>query len=370
MTQIQQCFVELLRLGLWQNKPKKNQRYNWEETFKLSTEQAILGLILDGIYCLPQSVRPNSALLLHWLAIVAKIEQANKRLDAQVDKYSDFLDRSKIPYVILKGQGVAQNYPNPVRRQCGDIDLFVGEENYDYVNKLFKSLGAKTKEGEEMIRHCSWFIDGIEIEVHRYPAIMATPSYNRHLKKMTTDFFPENIDSVSTKDAIEIRVPSLEFNACYVLVHAMHHVYDRGVGLRQLLDWLMLIYNNNRHIDPVALKHNLRKLGLFKAGKAVAYIGVRYLGFKQQDLPIEAGEEKIAQILLDDIFENGNFGHYSAVNHNRPESKWAGKWYAFNQRTKRLLFLKDINPREAVWFNKYVIENLFYKLSNKRNNKK
>lgn len=356
----------LIKCGIWQRNIEGQFNDRWEIIYELAKEQAMLGLVLDGVYSLPSSARPDTAFLLKWSAVVANIEKANKYLDAEIEKWSKLLDSKDIPYCILKGQAIAQNYPNPLRRQCGDIDLFVGEENYEKVNSLFESLGARTKEGEEMIRHCSWFIDGIEIEVHRFPAIMATPSYNRHLRKMTADFFPKKIRSISTKDSVQIKVPSLEFDACYVLVHAMHHVYDRGLGLRQPLDWLMLLYNNKDEIDGQKLVSNLRKLGLIKAAKAVIYIGVTYLGFQQQDLPIEAGEEKIAHMLLNDIFENGNFGHYSNVNQNRPKGKWSGKWYAFAQRTKRLLFLKDINAREAAWFNYYVVKNLLFKMTKGR----
>lgn len=41
------------------------------------------------------------------------------------------LRKAGIEPVLLKGQGLSRYYPTPELRQCGDIDIYVGEENYE-----------------------------------------------------------------------------------------------------------------------------------------------------------------------------------------------------------------------------------------------
>ena len=85
--------------------------------------QALLGITFDGMQTLPQELRPKRELYLKWCNALLQIEENNHILNQEIAKVYTLYRANQIEPVLLKGQGVAQNYRNPLHRQCGDIDL-------------------------------------------------------------------------------------------------------------------------------------------------------------------------------------------------------------------------------------------------------
>ena len=63
----QAAFIALVRAGLWENSQKCSveslefrDSVDWEEVYRLASEQAVLGLVLAGIDFLPIDQRPPS----------------------------------------------------------------------------------------------------------------------------------------------------------------------------------------------------------------------------------------------------------------------------------------------------------------------
>ena len=99
------------------------------------------------------------------------IERSHVKLNSVLNLVVEALTAQGIPHIILKGQGVAQNYPNPTSRTCGDIDLYVRIENYaTAINTLHPLSNNPEKKLEETIKHASVFIQGIDIEIHKIAA--------------------------------------------------------------------------------------------------------------------------------------------------------------------------------------------------------
>lgn len=71
--------------------------------------------------------------------------------------------------------------------------------------------------------------------------------------------------------------PSLEFNLVYVLLHIYRHVFHEGIGLRQLMDYYMVLQaaskskNENSELRELAMKI-LRRFGLERFAGAVMYV--------------------------------------------------------------------------------------------------
>lgn len=64
---------------------------------------------------------------------------------------------------MLKGTGLARLYPNPLRRQSGDVDIWV-EGDRVRILKLLKDNNFKV--GHVVIHHAdSEIIDGVETEI-------------------------------------------------------------------------------------------------------------------------------------------------------------------------------------------------------------
>ena len=55
----------------------------------------------------------------------------------------------------------------------------------------------------------------------------------------------------------KIPVPTVEFNLVYQLAHIMHHFFDEGIGLRQLMDYFYLgsaelLFRHRQRVADVA----------------------------------------------------------------------------------------------------------------------
>ena len=63
------------------------------------------------------------------------------RLHAEHTYVHTLLTRQGIPYSILKGASSACFYPDPLTRVMGDVDFFVGREDFDRALQLFTEEG-------------------------------------------------------------------------------------------------------------------------------------------------------------------------------------------------------------------------------------
>ena len=72
---------------------------------------------------------------------------------------------------------------------------------------------------------------------------MNNPIYNARLQK----WFKRNADLqcsnvVSLPDGIgEIAIPTTAFNVVYQLTHLYHHFFDEGIGMRQIIDYFLVV---------------------------------------------------------------------------------------------------------------------------------
>ena len=111
------------------------------------------------------------------------------------------------------------------------------EQITEYAKKHFM-IGDDIK-----YHHLETTLDGVPVELHFFPGIMNNPIYNARLQK----WFKRNADLqcsnvVSLPDGIgEIAIPTTAFNVVYQLTHLYHHFFDEGIGMRQILDYFLVV---------------------------------------------------------------------------------------------------------------------------------
>ena len=130
MNNTQTVFLELVKAGLWGNgNPdiRIDGTMDWQEVYRLATEQSVIGLVLAGLE--HSDVKPPQILLLQWIGEVQMIEQRNKAMNAFVAETILALREQDIYALLVKGQGIAQCYEKPLWRPSGDIDLFLSKDN-------------------------------------------------------------------------------------------------------------------------------------------------------------------------------------------------------------------------------------------------
>ena len=220
---------------------------DWQQLYSFASKQAILGLCFDGIERLgkeyPEELKQNPIgreLLMTWMGKAQQIRRQNMKVNAVAGKlYSKFREDG-LRCCILKGQGNALMYPNPYSRTPGDIDVWVNanrEEITEYAKRHFNL------EDDIRFHHLETTMDGVPVELHFFPCSMNNPLYHARLQK----WFKRNADLqcshiVSLPDgAGDIAIPTAAFNVVYQLTHLYHHFFDEGIGMRQIIDYYVVM---------------------------------------------------------------------------------------------------------------------------------
>ena len=229
-------------------------KIDWRQLYNFASRQALLGFCFDGIERLTkefsEELKQNPMgrdLLMTWMGAAQQIRRQNMKVNAVAGKlYSKFREDG-LRCCILKGQGNALMYPNPYSRTPGDIDVWVNasrEQITEYAKKHFE-IGDDIR-----FHHLETSFDGVPVELHFFPGIMNNPIYNVRLQK----WFKRNADLqcsnvVSLPDGIgEIAIPTMAFNVIYQLTHLYHHFFDEGIGMRQTIDYFLVVNDFSKNV--------------------------------------------------------------------------------------------------------------------------
>ena len=255
MNDITACFAFLrYSLGKKENMSRVITGMDWQELYSFASKQALLGLCFDGIERLgkeyPEELRLNPIgreLLMTWMGKAQQIRRQNMKVNAVAGKLFAMLREDGMRCCILKGQGNALMYPNPYSRTPGDIDVWIDasrERIMEYAQKKFE-LGDDIR-----LQHLETSLDGVPVELHFFPCSMNNPIYHARLLK----WFKRNADLqcsnvVSLPDgAGDIAIPTSAFNVVYQLTHLYHHFFDEGIGMRQIIDYFLVVNDFSKNV--------------------------------------------------------------------------------------------------------------------------
>ena len=227
---------------------------NWQELYSFASKQALRGLCFDGIERLgkeyPEEMKRNPIgrkLLMAWMSKAQQIRRQNMKVNAVAGKLFAMLREDGMRCCVLKGQGNALMYPNPYSRTPGDIDVWIDasrERIMEYTQKKFE-LGDDIR-----LQHLETSLDGVPVELHFFPCSMNNPIYHARLQK----WFRRNADLqcshiVSLPDgAGDIAIPTSSFNIVYQLCHLYHHFFDEGIGMRQIIDYFLVVNDFSKNV--------------------------------------------------------------------------------------------------------------------------
>lgn len=353
-----EIFFSLIRAGLWGTSPDTSlfsgmTPARWQQLYRLASTQSLLSVFFDGINTLPPNLYPPRNLYLQLAAQTLQIEQANDRLNRMVGRLNSLYAASGLHPVLLKGQGMAFYYRNPRHRQCGDIDIYLGEEGQTVANSVLLEAGAVSA-SEESDKHASYEWDGVQIENHRLVSRMGNPLANHRFMRLVREWYPDGAEHI-----IDMPTPPPTFNALYIFLHAFEHFLGGGIGLRQLCDWSCFFYRRAADIDIPRLRRDLHRLGLYRAACAFGYVAVSYLGLKPEYFPFDTSSSRhLGEELIKEIFATGNFGKYDTRNSPRPKGYWRGKWHTFSIALRRISRLYHYAPQEALFYPVALIKNV------------
>ena len=327
----------------------ETEAIDWLAVYQEAGRQTVVGIAFDGMQGLVESGRSAIArpLMLQWVGDVMAIERQNTVVNERMGELVGRFREAGLPFVVMKGQTVGAMYPNPMRRQSGDVDVFVWDGQSGKACQLLRELGAVAGEIAPE-KHAEFEYRGVVVEVHHALLDMCCPSAMRYLETLDYSTLVED-RSVATR-----QVPCFKptFNTAYMLGHMVHHLLTEGVGLRQVCDWMVQMKQLEPYIynKVEELQWHLDGLHLQEAFSAFAQLGVDHFGLDAAcwQWALWKDARKNAQTLLAFIMESGNFGRKK--NAKRSSKTLWGNLANASLYLRHLLRLRHIAPSEVRWF--------------------
>ena len=314
LTHSEQKFFEVMRVALGHQSRLSSPmtREEWLAVAEISQKQYVMGVLLDGANLLPPDQRPPFDVRLIILSKVAEIEDRNRFMNPKCVEICQHFTEAGFKSIILKGQGVATLYDQPLHRLSGDIDIWVSGTKEEILAHV-----RKYKEPKEVEYHHVDFniLDNVEIEVHFFPTYSFNPVANWRVMRWIRTLKMEDVTRMTQlpEGAGSIPMPTHEFNAVHILQHALRHFIYGGIGLRHILDHYYVLkalhaeHPNDFDTVKAQIAKTYKQLGITTFAQAMMWIFKEFLGMDDSWLLVEPSEEH-GVFLLKELMQMGNFG--------------------------------------------------------------
>ena len=323
MTASETQYFTLLRSALWDTPVVIEGPIDWNGVMELAKHHSNQVLVCDVASRMTGDNRPSEAMLGQMQAAMRGNLLSRMRLKQILASAVGLLREHGIEPVLLKGFGLAMLYPNPSLRQFGDIDLYVGLDDFHEACRLLRTLPGGYNWGEEVDKGHQYNIEfgNYPMEIHRVSADMDDPKAAKIYAAIERDGLHDHTQRVDY-EGLEITLPSKEFVVFYTFYHAWHHFLISGVGWRQISDVALALHAYHGQLDLEKLRRWLSEMHLVKPWQAFGYLMVGQLGLPEAEMPFyDAQCQRTAQRLYRKVMEVGNFKRHSRFKQRRPKSR-------------------------------------------------
>ena len=288
----QQALLELIKASLFGTEPSFPVDIDWDAVLQEAKDQAVVALAAPAV---PKEEAAK------WQTSVARNTANFLNLLNEQTKLIRLFDAAGIPLVILKGFAAAMYYPAPLRRAMGDIDFLVPPEYFEKARSLMDDNGYVFNSNHGTDRDYSYSMRGVVLELHhRYSD-----------EKWDIDpLIMKSFSDISTRELFNHRFPVLPemINGLVLLDHVRHHLQG-GLGIRQIIDWMMFVHANlNDETWETGFAQLARGAGLETLAVTMTSMCKKCFGLTDPITWCDPADEDTAQELLEAVFDYGNFG--------------------------------------------------------------
>lgn len=272
----------------------------WEYVYKLAKKQGVLAIVFDVIENTTAPLQISRKFKFRWIAAVhSREENYSKQFDNALELAEAFKNEG-IKTVVLKGLSMSTYYPKPIYREFGDFDCFLGDD-YESGNCVAEKIGAVVD--RDYYRHSHIKYKSQMVENHQFcvgvRGSRTMKSFEKHLRQVMF-----NRADYIDKDQFLIR-PSSDFNALFLISHAMTHFLVEGIKLRHICDWALLLHHEQNNIDWQSFYLWTDKLHYTRFANALTSIAKTDLGLKLT-CPMVRDEEKYTELVMNDMFQSSS----------------------------------------------------------------
>ena len=311
-----EAFFALLRAGLWETDIRLSdyEPIDFAAIQSLAEEQSVVGLIAAGLEHVVDK-KPAKKDVLQFIGQTLQLEQQNYAMNEFIGVLIDKMRKVGIYTLLVKGQGVAQCYERPLWRCCGDIDLFLSDENYKKAKEFLIPLAfsVETERGP----HLGMTIDSWIVELHGHFFCGISGRMDCVIKEVEDSVIYHGNVRTWMNGNTQVFLPGVDNDVIFIFTHFIKHFYKGGLGLRQICDWCRLLYTYRDSLNYGLLEQRIKSAGLMSEWKAFGALAIEYLGFPKDSMPLldvrskkeDVRWRKKADRIMEFILKSGNMGH-------------------------------------------------------------
>jgi len=311
-------FMELVQvaLGNRQELSRIPTSEEWGKLFVTAQKQAVAALVLLAVDRLTiNGLKLSGQLVFEWIGIGEQTAAQNIIVNQRCIEISNLFEDAGYRSCILKGQGNALLYDNPLSRASGDIDIWIDADR----ETIKRFVTARYADAEDSNLHIDFPVfDDVPVEVHYRPTIARSHKYNIRLQAYYDEWTDECFRHKVSLGNEKICVPVPELNVVMQLSHVMGHFFEEGIGLRQIIDLYYLLKNTN--FDRPKMGNKLWYLGMGRFTGAVMWVLYGELGLEEKYL-VAKPDKRRGKLLMEEIMVGGNFGRYDQRTEKKIYSK-------------------------------------------------
>lgn len=352
MTEHEKLFFNILRSALWGTPVKAPDGFSqWGAIMRLANNQALMGLVGDVLLTRPEireTLSPKFVEKLQDIPLnsMGMHTQTNNTLQLLVQT----LRMHGIEPVLLKGQGLSVYYPTPQLRQCGDIDIYVGKENYEKTYDVLLPIVTHIEDRAKIwnTMHFEASIGSVMVEVHH----KADEIYSRRGARLYKDIMEAGLSKDLCPQRfgeIDVMTPNDTYNAFYVFGHLWRHFSSSGVGLRQFCDWACFLHTHVGKLNLPYLKKMLEDLDFMKPWQVLGCFLVKELGLPADEFPFynERYDGEVDRV-REYVMTDGNFGVNLSASQEARRGYLHGKWVTVKYYILRFARMFSIFPKHTI----------------------
>lgn len=341
MDLVKNLFLEALKSSL-KNKSVKWDREDlqpkdWINLFQLAESHHVLPMIYEAVYNCPAAKKTESQLF------AAYKKRTMQQVMLQTMKTSEFLclyqylKRSGVTPIVVKGIICRELYKNPDYRLSGDEDILISSDQFQLCYDAMMSYGMSLTNPEQEI-HTAYEVpfgrpgSPIYIELHKSLFPPDSEAYG------DLNCFFEHV----WNRKIELPIQGIHVSAMnhtdhlfYLICHSFKHFLHSGFGIRQVCDITLYANVYGQSVDWHQMLNNCRKINAEFFAAALFRIGQKYLTFDPGAAcyPDEWKAIKVDETeLLEDLLNSGIYGdanmsrkHSSNITLNAVSAQKKGK---------------------------------------------
>ena len=288
-TEIHKSFLQIVRLGIGHSASNLSESADLAAVKALAARHGLSAVVLDGLNDVRSKrsdVRCSSLqekiLLAEWIGEVHQFyEQRYEQYLQAISSLAKFYNSHGFKMMVLKGYACSLDWPKPEHRPCGDIDIWLFNQQVAADKELvswFKGQGSKFEIDNSRHHHTMFYWRDFMVENHYDFINVHARRSNAKLEKIFKELGTDDSYFVELYGE-RVHLPSANLHGLFLIRHAVAHFAAAEITLRQVLDWAFFVEKHGEEVDWPWLNGVLEEFGLKRFFDVLNAVCVEDLGF-------------------------------------------------------------------------------------------